>query len=157
MIQLVRDDKAPLGDEGGNDRGVGRKTHRGNESILVANETSNQGFCGRVHLRRATFETGTTSRDAVTTKALLNCVCTSTLSGSKAKVVVRRNVESTRRRSRKEKGIVVIVRVTVEESDCSSRDASDRRGETVIDTCFEPSGVKGVKIRIKGSITLGDE
>ena len=40
MIQLVGDEEATLGDECGNDRRVGCKTHRRNESILMANETS---------------------------------------------------------------------------------------------------------------------
>jgi hypothetical protein len=44
MIQLVGDDEATLGDECGNDRGVGRKTHRRNESVLLAKETGNQRF-----------------------------------------------------------------------------------------------------------------
>ena len=101
MIQLVRNDEATLGDECGNDRRVGRETHRRNESVLHAKETGNQRLCGHVQLRRTTFESGATGGNAVATKAFLNRVCTPTLSGSKSEIVVRRNIESTRRRSRK--------------------------------------------------------
>jgi len=154
MIQLVGDDEATLGDECGNDRGVGRKTHRGNEGVLLANEMGNQRFCGHVQLRRTTFETGATCGDAVATNAFLSCVCTRTSTGSKSEIVVRRNVETTRSRSRKGEAAVVILGLTVEEGNRSSWDASDRRGETVIYTRLEPSGVEGIKVRIKRSITL---
>lgn len=154
MIQLVGDEEATLGNECGNDRGVGRKTHRRNEGVILANETGNQRFCGHVQLRRTTFETGATCGDAVATKAFLSCVCTPTLSGSKSEIVVRGNIETTRRRSRKGEGAVVILGLTVEERDRSSWDARDRRGETIIYTCLEPSAVEGIKVRIKRSITL---
>jgi hypothetical protein len=154
MIQLVGDEEGTLGNECGNDRGVGRKTHRRNEGILMANETGNQCFCGHVQLRRTTFESGATSRDAIATKAFLNCVCTRTSSGSKSEIVVRRNIETTCRRSRKGKGAVVIPGLTVEEPDRSSWDARDRRRKTIIYTCLEPSGVEGIKVRIKRRITL---
>ena len=154
MIQLVGDEEATLGDECGNDRRVGRKTHRGNEGVLLANETGNQRFCGHVQLRRTTFESGATCGDAIATEAFLNCVCTPTLVGSKSEIIVRRNIETTRRRSRKGEGAVVILGHTVEERDRSSWDATDRRGEAIIYTCLEPSGVEGIKVRIKRSITL---
>ncbi len=154
MIQLVGDDETSLGDERWNDRGVGRKTHRGNKGVLLANETGNQRFCGHMQLRRTTFESGATCGDAVATKAFLNCVRTTTLSGSKSKVVVRRNIESTSRRSRKEETVIVILGLTVKKRDRSSRDARHRRGETVVYTCLEPSSVEGIEVRIKGSITL---
>jgi len=48
MIQLIGDEEATLGDKCGNDRGVGRKTHRRNECVLGANETGNKRFCGHV-------------------------------------------------------------------------------------------------------------
>lgn len=146
MIQLVRDEEATFGDECGNDRGVGRKTHRRDESVLLANETGNQRFCGHVQFRRTTFESGATRGDAVATKAFLSCVCTPTLSGSKSEIVVRRNIETTRRRSRKGEGAVIILGHTVEERDRSSWDARDRRGETIVYTCLEPTGVEGIKI-----------
>jgi hypothetical protein len=146
MIQLVGDDEATLGDECGNDRRVGRKTHRRNESVLMAKETSNQRFCGHVQLRRTTFESGATCGDAVATKGFLNCVCTPALSGSKSEIVVGRNIESTRRRPRKGEGAMVILGLAVEERDRSSWDARDRRGETIIYTRLEPTGVEGIKV-----------
>src|SRR5258708_7811826 len=154
MIQLVGDDKAALGDECRNDRGVGRKSHRGYKSILLANETGNQRFCGHVQLRRTTFESGATSRDAVATKAFLSRVCTPTLSSSKSEVVVRCDIENTSCLSREGEATVVILGLTVEEHDRSSWDARDWCGETVIHTFLEPSGVEGIEIRIKRSITL---
>jgi hypothetical protein len=146
MIQLIGDDEATLGDECGNNRRVGRKTHRRNESVLLAKETSNQRFCGHVQLRRTTFKSGATCRDAVATKAFFNCVCTPTLSGSKSEIVVRRNIESTRCRSRKGEGAMVILGLTIEECDRSSWDARDWRGETIIYTGLEPTAVEGIKV-----------
>jgi hypothetical protein len=154
MIQLVGDEETTLGDECGNDRRVGGKTHGRNESVLLANETGNQRFCGHVQLGRTTFESGAARGDAVATKAFLNCVCTPTFSGSKSEIVVRRNIETTRRRSGKGEGAVVILGHTVKEHDRSSWDARDRRGKTIIYTCLEPTGVEGIKVRIKRSITL---
>jgi hypothetical protein len=107
-----------------------------------------------VQLGRTTFESGATCGDAIATKAFLDCVCTPTLSGSKSEIVVRRNIETTRRGSRKGEGVVVILGLTVEERDRSSWDARDRRPETIINTSLEPSGVEGIKVRIKRSITL---
>ena len=107
-----------------------------------------------MQLRSTTFESGATSGDAVSTNAFLSCVCTPTLSGSKSEIVVRRNIETTRHRSRKGEGAVVILGLTVEERDRSSWDARDRRSKTIINTCLEPAGVEGIKVRIKRSITL---
>lgn len=107
-----------------------------------------------MQLGRTTLESGATCGDAIATKAFLDCVCTPTLSGSKSEVVVRRNIETARRRSLKGEGVVVILGLTVEERDRSSWDTRDRRPETIVNTCFEPSGVEGIKIRIKRSITL---
>jgi hypothetical protein len=154
MIQLVGNYKAALGDKCGNDRGVGRKSHRGYKSILLANETGNQRFCGHVQLRRTTFESGATSRDAVATKAFLSRVCTPTLRSSKSEVVVRRDIETTSCPSREGKATVVILGLTVEQHDRSSRDARNWCGETVVHTFLEPPGVEGIEIRIKRSITL---
>ena len=154
MIQLVRDEEATLGDKCGNDRRVGRKAHRRNESVLLTNETGNQRFCGHVQLRRTTFKSSATCGDAVATNAFLSCVCTPTVSGSKSEIVVRRDIETTRRRSRKGEGAVVILGLTVEECYRSPWDPSDRRSKTIIDTCLEPTGVEGIKVRIKRSVTL---
>jgi hypothetical protein len=154
MIQLVGDEEATLGDECGDDRGVGRKTHRRNEGVFMTNETGNQRFSGHVQLRRTTFETGTTCGDAIATKTFHSCICTPALSGSKSEIVVRRNIETTRLRSRKGERAVIILGLTVEERDRSSWDARDRRGETIIYTCLEPAGVEGIEVRIKRSITL---
>jgi hypothetical protein len=114
MVQLVRNEEATLGNECGNDRRVGRKTHRRNEGVLLANETGNQRFCGHVQLGRTTFESGATSGDTIATKALLNGICTPTLSGSKSEIVIRRNIETTFRRSSKGESAVVILGHTVE-------------------------------------------
>jgi hypothetical protein len=154
MIQLVGDEEAALGDEGGYDCGVGGKAHRGDKRILLSEETGNEGFCGHVQLRGAALESGATCRDAVTTKALLNSICASTLSLSKAKVIVRRNVEAAGRCSSQRKCVVVVLGFTVEEYDRPSRNASDWRGETIIYAPLEPSSEKGVEIRIEWSITL---
>ena len=110
---------------------------------LLAIETGNQCFCSRKQLRRTTLKSGATRGDAVATKAFLNCVCTPTLSSSKSE---RQNIETTCRRSRKGEGAVIILGLTVEERDRSSWDACDRRPETIIYACLEPTGVEEIKV-----------
>jgi hypothetical protein len=152
MIQLVGDDETAFGDERWYDRGICCKTHRRNESVFLSNETGNQRFSGHVQLRRTPFEAGAAAGDSITTKALLDGVSTPTLSLRKAKVVIGRNVETTGLRPRR--GSVAVIFSAMEERDRSSRDTSNWREKTVIQTYLKPSGVEGVEIRIKSGITL---
>jgi hypothetical protein len=126
VIKLVRDEEAAFGDECGYNCRVGRKAHRRDDRIFLSNETGNEGFCDQMQFRGATFNPGATGGETVTMKALLNGVCTSTLSLSKAKVIVGRNVEGPGRGSGEIKSVVVVLRLAIEECNCPTRNASDR-------------------------------
>jgi hypothetical protein len=114
VIKFVRDEEAAFGDECRYNRGVGRKAHRRDNRILLSNETGNERFCGQMQLGGATFNPGATRGEAVTTKTLLNGVCTSTLSLSKTKVIVGRNVEGAGRGSGEIKSVVVVLRLAID-------------------------------------------
>ena len=65
----------------------------------MTKELGNERFCSRVQFGGATFESGATCGDTVTTKALFNGICTSSSGLSKAKVIVRRNIKAAGRSS----------------------------------------------------------
>ena len=89
MVQLIRDNKTPFGNEGRNDGRIGCETHGADKRILHAHETRDQSFPNEMKIAGTAFETGSTSRDAVSSYRLFNSVGTAATRLGKAKVVVR--------------------------------------------------------------------
>jgi hypothetical protein len=85
---------------------------------------------------------------------LLYRICTFTLSLSKPKIIVRREVEASSRGSSEGKSDVTVLRFTIEEFDGSSGNPGDRGKKAVVRTLLDPPSVKGIKVRVERCVAL---
>jgi hypothetical protein len=120
----------------------------------MTDELGNEALGDLVEVQGTTFETSSAARDSVSGDGLGDGISTSPTGLSKTEVVVGGNVETTGAAAGGVEINVVIVGVTIVTDNCATWDAGNRRGKAVIKADFKSTGIKGVKIRIQGSVAL---
>lgn len=89
VVQLVGDNEAAFRYQGRDDRRIGRKTHRADESIVLSDEASDKSLGLDVKFGGTTFPTSSTYRNAVATHTVLDGISASAACLCEPKVVVR--------------------------------------------------------------------
>jgi hypothetical protein len=146
VVELVRDDEAALADERGHCRRVGRKAHRNDYRIILAEEPGDELLRLYVQVERTSIESGTRGRDTVPANGFFDSVGASSRRRGETKIVVRRDIERARLFTSLDERVVRIGRRSVVRKDRPSGDGRDRLGEAVVEPCLEATGVERVKV-----------
>lgn len=100
------------------------------------------------------LEARTACRDTVALDGLFDDVSAPAAGLCEAEVVVRGDVQSACACSGGDLREVVVGGDTVQEEDGAACNTCYWLGETFVETCFETSGIEGVKVGSQGSISL---
>ena len=154
MVIFVRNDQAPLPNQGGDRSRIGRKTHRHDDCILLANEPRNEGLGLCMQIQCATFKSRPARTNAVSPYRFFDCIGTPPTGLGEPEVVVRRDVEGATLRAGKVERFVVVVRGALDEGNRASWDICDGSGEAVFNAAFESARVERVEIRVEWRVAL---
>ena len=154
MVIFVRNDQAPLSNQGGDCSRIGCKTHGHDDRIFLANKLRHECLSLCMQIQRATFQPRPARTNTVSFDRVFDRIGTPPTGLGEPEVVVRRDIEGAALGTRKVKRIVIIVRGALNEGDRASWNIRDGSGETVLDAPFEPARVERVEIGVERCVAL---
>lgn len=154
MVELIRDNKAPLTHQCRDKRRIRCEPHRTDQRVLHPHKARHKRLAHRMQIAVPALQPRSACGYAVALDGLLDGIGASAACLSEPEVVVGGDVECARARAGEDLGVVVVGRDTVEEDDGATGNACYGLGKAFVHAGFEAAGVEGIEVGIERGITL---
>ena len=154
MVEFVRDDEAAFAYQRRKPGGIRAEPHGEDHCRLLACKTSNLLLNFEVKVGRAHVPARRAEADTVLLDGVLDGIGTRTLGLREPEVVVGAHVERLRRRPSQLEVEIIVVRLSVDESDETPRYSGDRSCEAVVQPHLQTSHVEIVKVAVQRRVTV---